>query len=142
MNRQIIVPVDNSTQSHRALQYACTVAKERGVKIVLLNVQPGYNTFPNVHHFVSKADIQHFIQETAEEILEKANKVVDHQGIELEKVICTGVPKVEIAKLAKDREASSIIMGTRGLGAAKSAFIGSVSTGVLQLASCPVTLVP
>ncbi|WP_428908089.1 universal stress protein [Niallia sp. Krafla_26] len=142
MTRQLIVPIDESTHSHRALQYACTVAKEVDARIMLVNVQPSYDTFPNIHRFVSKADIELYIQETAEEILEKAIKAVEQLDVELEKVVCTGVPKVEITKLAKERKATSIIMGTRGLGAVKSAFIGSVSLGVLQLAPCPVTLVP
>ena len=99
--------------------------------LVLVNVQPSYEAFPNFHQFVSRSDVQVYIRETAEKIFEKAIGAVDQEGVEIEKVVCTGIPKVEITKLAKDRQASSIIMGTRGFGAVKSAFIGSVSLGVL-----------
>jgi nucleotide-binding universal stress UspA family protein len=68
--------------------------------------------------------------------------MVKDQDIRIEKVVRIAVPKVEIANLAKERNASNIIMGTRGLGSVKSAFIGSVSLGVLQLAHCPVTMIP
>ena len=142
MVRQIIVPIDESIHSHRALQYACKVAKEADVHLVVVNVQPSYDKSPNFHQFVSKSEIQQYIQETGAEILEKAIQAIDDKDIEVEKIICTGIPKVEITKIAKERDASSIIMGTRGYGAVKSAFIGSVSLGVLQLAPCPVTLVP
>ncbi|WP_338453051.1 universal stress protein [Niallia oryzisoli] len=142
MKKQIIVPIDDSTQSHQALQYACTIAKETDADIVLVNVQPSYTSTPNIHRFISKADIQDFIQGAANEILEKAIETVKDPEIHIEKVVRAGIPKVEITNLAKERNATSIIMGTRGLGAVKSAFIGSVSLGVLQLATCPVTLVP
>ncbi len=142
MKKLIIVPIDDSLNSHQALKYACTVAKETDADIVLINVQPSYHSTPNIHRFISSAAIQEYIQETAEEILEKAIQTINNQEVHLEKVIRTGIPKVEITNLAKERNASHIIMGTRGLGAVKSAVIGSVSLGVLQLATCPVTMVP
>ncbi|WP_071394987.1 universal stress protein [Bacillus tuaregi] len=142
MKKQIIVPIDDSIHSHQALKYACTVATESNADIILVNVQPSYDSSPNFHQFVSKAEIQAYIQETGDGILEKAIKTITNQEIHTEKVIRTGIPKVEITNLAKERNAACIIMGTRGLGAVKSAFIGSVSLGVLQLAPCPVTLVP
>jgi nucleotide-binding universal stress UspA family protein len=142
MKKQIIVPIDDSTHSHQALQYACTFAKEVDADIVILNVQPSYESSPNFHRFVSKSEIQDFIQETAGGVLDKAIQTVGHQDIHIEKVVSKGVPKCEITNLAKERNAYCIIMGTRGLGAVKSAFIGSVSLGVLQLAPCPVTMVP
>lgn len=142
MKKQIIVPIDDSTYSYQALKYACGVALQTDASLVLVNVQPHYAASPNFHQFVSKAEINEYLESTANEILDKAVQSVEDSTIHIEKVVRTGVPKVEITDLAKERDASSIIMGRRGLGALKSAFIGSTSLGVLQLAHCPVTMVP
>jgi nucleotide-binding universal stress UspA family protein len=142
MKKQIIVPIDDSTHSYEALKYACSVAVETDAAIVLVNVRPHYEASPNFHQFVSKAEIIEYVEDAANQILDKAVQSIEDPKIHLEKVIRVGIPKVEITDLAKERNASCIIMGRRGLGAVKSAFIGSVSLGVLQLASCPVTMVP
>lgn len=142
MKKQIIVPVDDSTHSYQALKYACNVATETDADIVLVNVRPHYEASPNFHQFVSKEEIIEYVEEAANNILDKALQSVEDQNIHIEKVVRVGVPKVEITDLAKERNACCIIMGRRGLGAVKSAFIGSVSLGVLQLATCPVTMVP
>lgn len=142
MKKQIIVPIDDSTHSYEALKYACSVAAETNADIVLVNVRPHYEASPNFHQFVSKAEIIEYVENAAHEILEKAVQSVEDSKVHFEKVVRVGIPKEEITDLAKERNASSIIMGRRGMGAVKSAFIGSVSLGVLQLASCPVTMVP
>jgi nucleotide-binding universal stress UspA family protein len=142
MKKQIIVPIDDSTHSYEALKYACSVAVETDAAIVLVNVRPHYEASPNFHQFVSKAEIIEYVEDAANQILAKAVQSIEDSKIHLEKVIRVGIPKVEITDLAKERNASCIIMGRRGLGTVKSAFIGSVSLGVLQLASCPVTMVP
>ncbi|WP_075981586.1 universal stress protein [Bacillus massilinigeriensis] len=141
MKQKIIVPIDDSGYSHRALEFAISVAKQVDGEIVLVNVQPAYST-PNVHRFISKEAIQEFINETAGEILDRAIESVSDRDVAIEKVILTGIPKVVITNLAKELNAYCIVMGTRGMGAVKSALIGSVSLGVLQLSPCPVTVVP
>jgi nucleotide-binding universal stress UspA family protein len=141
MKQKIIVPIDDSDYSHRALEFAYTVAKQIDGEIVLVNVQPTYAT-PNVHRFISKEDIREFISETAESILERALQEVKNEGTNIEKAIRTGIPKIEITNLAKELNAYCIVMGSRGMGAVKSALIGSVSLGVLQLSPCPVIVVP
>jgi len=50
-------------------------------------------------------------------------------------------PGALICKAAKDNGVQSIIMGTRGMGAIKRTFIGSVSEYVIHHATCPVTIV-
>lgn len=138
---QIIVPIDDSTYSHQALEFAISFAKQIDGELILTNVQPTYSS-PNLHRFISKQEIQEYIHDTAEEILERALQSISTENVHIEKVIRIGIPKVEITKLAEERKAYCIVMGTRGMGAVKSALIGSVSLGVLQLSPCPVTVVP
>jgi nucleotide-binding universal stress UspA family protein len=141
MSKKIIVPIDDSIHSHHALQFAVKIAKEMDGEIVIVNIQPNLFT-PNIQRFISKGEIHQYLQQMAEEILEKASEVIRGEDVQVEKIVRIGIPKVEITKLAKELDAFQIVMGSRGMGPVKSAVLGSVSIGVLQLTPCPVTIVP
>lgn len=141
MSKKIIVPIDDSSHSHHALQFAVNLAHQIDGEIVIINVQPNLFT-PNIKRFISKEEIHNYLEQMANEILEKASDLIKNESIPVEKIIRIGIPKVEITKLAKDLNAYEIVMGSRGMGPVKSAVLGSVSLGVLQLAPCPVTIVP
>lgn len=141
MSNVIIVPIDDSVHSHQALHFAVTVANQINGKIVIVNVQPNLFT-PNIQRFIAKQEIQAYLQELGDEILNKAEQLISKESIPIEKIFRIGIPKVEICNLAKNLEAYCIVMGSRGMGPVKSAVLGSVSLGVLQLAPCPVTIVP
>ncbi len=142
MANKYIVPVDQSEHSKRAVNYAYSLCKKLDGEIIIVNVQPNYTFSPNVHRVISKKDIEKYVEELGKEVIELTLK--DSQGQELitEKIVLTGEPKIEITKIAKEKGAEAIVMGSRGLGPVKSAVLGSVSVGVLQLAPCPVIIVP
>jgi len=47
-----------------------------------------------------------------------------------------------VAAAAHAHGASAIVVGNRGLGSARSALLGSVSSGLIQNAALPVLVVP
>jgi nucleotide-binding universal stress UspA family protein len=53
-----------------------------------------------------------------------------------------GVPAERLAELADEEDAEFIVVGSRGRGAFKSAFLGSVSRDLIGIARCPVLVVP
>ena len=53
----------------------------------------------------------------------------------------SGDPAKAIMRSLEEDGCDMVVMGTRGLGALQAAFLGSVSSYVLQHAKCPVTLV-
>jgi nucleotide-binding universal stress UspA family protein len=53
-----------------------------------------------------------------------------------------GIPAERLAELADDEEADLIVVGSRGRGAFKAAFLGSVSNSLIGIARCPVLVVP
>lgn len=142
MTQKYIVPVDQSEHSKRALEYAISICKKVDGKIILVNVQPSYTFSPNVHRVISKKDIEQFTNDIGNEVLEQTIENIENKEFITEKLVLTGDPKIEITKLAKQKGAEAIVMGSRGLGPVKGAVLGSVSTGVLQLATCPVIIVP
>ena len=62
-------------------------------------------------------------------------------GVQIEKELLTGPPAKLVANVAADRDATEIILGTRGLGPAR-ALLGSVAHEIIHLAACPVTMIP
>jgi nucleotide-binding universal stress UspA family protein len=53
-----------------------------------------------------------------------------------------GLPAELLADLADKEDAAYIVVGSRGRGAFKAAFLGSVSSDLIGLARCPVLVVP
>lgn len=142
MANKYIVPVDQSEHSKRAVNYAYSLCKKLDGEIIIVNVQPNYTFSPNVHRVISKKDIEKYVEELGKEVIELTLKDSKGQELITEKIVLTGEPKIEITKIAKEKGAEAIVMGSRGLGPVKSAVLGSVSIGVLQLAPCPVIIVP
>lgn len=140
MNRVLVVPIDGSEYAIKALQYAMQVAGGVGAEIVLINVQPSYNT-ANVRRFFNTADIKGYQDEMGQEALATAVELLQETAIPFTTVIRAGVAGVEICNEAKERGAIGIYMGSRGLGPIRGAILGSVSYSVLHNAPCPVTIV-
>lgn len=140
MSRALLVPIDGSEYAKKALQYAMQMAKGMDAEIILMNVQPSYNT-ANVRRFFKEEDIREHQEAMAKEALEPAMEMVEAQGLPFYTVIRIGVPGVEICNEAKERGVEGIVMGSRGLGPIRGAILGSVSYSVLHNAPCPVTIV-
>ena len=56
--------------------------------------------------------------------------------------VVVGHAAERLADLADEEEAEMIVVGSRGRGAFKAAFLGSVSTSLIGVARCPVLVVP
>ncbi|WP_458411630.1 universal stress protein [Schinkia sp. CFF1] len=141
MENTILVPIDGSDHSRRALKFAVHIAKGLQAKVIVLNVQLSLNT-RNVKRFISQDQIREYQEEEAQDAISKVLDIVEGQGLEVVTKFRIGAPDAEICKEAEEEQVTSIVMGTRGLGAFKRNILGSVSYSVLQEAPCPVTVVP
>jgi nucleotide-binding universal stress UspA family protein len=59
-----------------------------------------------------------------------------------ERRVVVGFPAERLADLADDEDAQLIVVGSRGRGRFKAAFLGSVSNSLVGVARCPVLIVP
>lgn len=127
MYQKILVPVDGSEHSKRALQEAINLAKMTDGTITLLNVQtnPSAATASNGRVEQNKP-------------LNEAQKIVQDAGIAVNTVLLQGNVVDQIVKTAKDTSSELIIVGARGLSKFEELLLGSVSHGVLEKAPCPV----
>lgn len=78
----------------------------------------------------------------SEEATREARAALAGAGIETGLHAVAGEPAPTLARLAAELGADFIVMGTRGLGAAHHAFIGSVALKTAHLSPVPVLLVP
>lgn len=136
----ILVPIDFSKGSKKALQYAIPFARQFNAGITLLNVvQPHYvsGDFGAMDFPVFAADLQ---KSSAQQLSALAAKGVRGQ-VPVTTVVRTGSPVAEIVDAAKALKADLIILSTHGRTGLGHVLLGSVAENVVRLAPCPVLVV-
>jgi universal stress protein A len=132
--KRILVPVDFSEPSKKALQYAITLAGEFGAELSLLHVIQPYPIVPDLQ--TATPALNAILQKDATENLEKL--VATIKGVAVQQVIRWGSPAREIAAEAEKQDADLIIINTHGRTGLAHLFIGSVAEQVVRFAKCPV----
>ena len=138
---KILVPLDGSDNSLRALNTAIFFAKSCDAKIVCL-----YSiVIIPITEAQMVAPVQFQIEEEkyAREVLEKAKNLTTQNNIEFSQVINFGNAGYNIIKYVENKtnEIDLIVIGSRGRGAIKEIFLGSTSNYVLHKSPVPVTVV-
>jgi nucleotide-binding universal stress UspA family protein len=134
----LLVPVDGSSCSLRALAYACRRAKrDRSHDLVVVNVQPPLPRSP----FVTRQMIAEHHDRLAEQALAPARALTKRAKVPAKFQTVVAEPATAIVRLAKGARGDEIVMGTRGLGRVSGLLLGSTAMKVVQLADAPVTLV-
>jgi nucleotide-binding universal stress UspA family protein len=135
----ILVPVDGSPGSKRALDHAIALAGALGGEIEILNVQspvPG-----DAALFVSDDTVKDYHRAEAKKALAPAIRRLEKAGVPFTQHVCVGPPGRTIAQFANESKCDRIVMGTRGLGQPLGFFLGSAASKVIELAKAPVTVV-
>ena len=139
---KVLVPVDGSKDSDRAVAYAIGfVANSKApVELHVLNVQPPIVS-GGVRMFFKHDEIEAYYQDSGQEALRAARERLDQAGQAYVQHVRVGPLGETIAAYAKEQRCDHIVMGSRGLGAMSGMVLGSVATKVVHLADAPVTLV-
>jgi nucleotide-binding universal stress UspA family protein len=135
----ILVAVDGSDESKKALQKAIDVAKKDQAKIYVAHVIDT-RTFATIEQYdraiVTRAE------EYAKEMLAGYKVAVEKAGIEAITVLDFGSPKVKVSKdIAIKYNIDLIITGATGLNAVERLLIGSVSEYIARNSKCDVLIV-
>ena len=139
--RTILVPVDFSDHSAKALQQAVELAKSFGAVIHLLHCYPvnvGGIT-PYGPEFPGDFDRQ--FRDAAKRKLSECSEKVAGEGVAVEQTLTPMLPSEAISSAAQERGADLIVMGTRGLTGLKHVMLGSVAERTIRIAPCPVLTV-
>lgn len=140
MSGTILCGVDGSPDSQAALRAATRLAGKLDARLVVAHVvQPeqlravGGSMRPVMPDYALGLD-------AGEKLL---SAVLEAHGIpEAERRVGSGVPADRLADLADEEDAELIVVGSRGRGAFRAAFLGSVSSDLIGVARVPVLVVP
>jgi nucleotide-binding universal stress UspA family protein len=140
---RILVPIDFSEHSDRALELAIGLAKTLGAELHLLHC---YQLFPTgaaaaSYDVMIPESYERAIRESATASLSRWREKASAQGILAEKHIRADIPANGIVALAEELPADLIVMGTRGLTGFQHVLLGSVAERTVRLAPCPVMTV-
>jgi len=139
---RILVPVDFSAHSDRALHYAAALAGQVGASVELLHVVEDFTY--GVLSEVYVPNLPDMMQETVNDAIERLASLkasVFPHGSDVEAVAYVGRPALTIIEHAKAGGFDLIVMGTHGRTGLPHLLMGSVAEQVLRAAPCPVLTV-
>src|SRR6056297_2501448 len=140
--KEILVPVDGSENSIRAVKYAIELARPLSIGIRLFYVFPAASVEVIGMAGMSRDDIDQAAQAAAQRAFDKTREALgDDAPNDMEEETSIGDPAEEIVRYAEDDPGVMIVMGRRGLSRMKSLVLGSVSDKVSRHAKSPVTII-
>ncbi|KAK6139738.1 hypothetical protein DH2020_026498 [Rehmannia glutinosa] len=153
---RVMVAVDDSDESFYALQWVLDkllgvlgnnngTDDESMLRIIHVMEPFPHYVFPGVHAVFPTTSIIQSVNKAQEEnasaILAHAVRMCAERMVKAKTSVLEGDPKEMICDVAEQMHVDLIVMGSRGLGKIKRAFIGSVSDYVIHHAKCPVLVV-
>jgi len=140
MATKILVAVDGSEYSKKALEFACEMAKrfEAGVHIVHV---PQGTAADRVMVLGGAAVMLHAsrdeIEAAGNKLIESSVEIAEENGCKnVATELRAGDPAREIVASAEENEADYLVIGSRGLGDFGSMLLGSVSNKINHTAPC------
>lgn len=139
MTSRILVGVDGSAGSRRALHWAVTEAKASGAIVDAVIVWESPYAFGE--GLYTPVDEKRFADAARERLVQIIAEVAGQDpGVEVHPIVLRGDP-AEVLCTWSD-EASLLVLGSRGHGGFAGLLLGSVSAKCAQHSTCPVVIVP
>jgi nucleotide-binding universal stress UspA family protein len=137
--KKILVPLDGSDNSFRALEAAIFLAKKSDAPLTLMYC---VSVFPSIEvQTIDPIKCQIEERKFAESVLKKAEAMCAKSNIVPNKVVSNGTPGYMIVKYIKNNRIDLTVIGSRGRSTVKEVFLGSVSNYVLHKSPAPVLVV-
>lgn len=142
---KIAVAFDGSPDSAKAVGMACSMAKEHGSALVVVHVFsiPAFTyATPAPAPQIDARLLEDSAKETGSKILQDAKRIIGDSGVEARFELLQASSVVEaIVEFAANEKCDLIVVGTRGMTGFKKLILGSVSSGIVSHAQCPVLVV-
>lgn len=142
--KPVMLATDGSPTAEKATATAIDLARLLDTELIVVSVWDiayagfgamGFAPIP------TNADLAKLGEEEAGRISCEATARAEEAGVETRTVVLRGFPVEAICEAAEKFAPQFLVIGSHGWGAMKRAVFGSVSTGVLHHASCPVLVV-
>ncbi|GKV35565.1 hypothetical protein SLEP1_g43816 [Rubroshorea leprosula] len=163
LKMRVMAAIDESDESFYALKWALdnlfsfissTALPETGEKsdglLTVVHVQEpnhhfGFPAAPGIQAYYPPSEVVDSVKRAQEQksaaILKKASEMCKEKRITAKTLILDGDPKDMICQATEQIHVDLLIVGSRGLGKVKRAFLGSVSDYCAQHARCPILIV-
>src|SRR5262249_31541843 len=138
----IVVGVDGSAASDTAVFWAARDAAMRNVPLTLVHMfKAVVPTFPQIP---MPSGVGVWQEDDGRKVLEQAVKIAEdavpaHRKIAIASEVKCSLPVPTLVDLSE--EAEMIVVGSSGRGAVARVLLGSVSSGVVRGAKCPVAVI-
>jgi nucleotide-binding universal stress UspA family protein len=139
--KKILVPIDFSDCSKKALQYALPLANQHAASLTLLYVVPTVSYAAGEYGGIDYVPIEADMRANAEKELAKLAVDEVRNTVDTETIVRTGSPGRVIVEAAKSLPADMIVISTHGRTGFKHVFLGSVAEDVVRQAPCAVLVV-
>ena len=130
--KKIIVPIDGSKYSEKALQYASEIVHAFDSELILVYVIE--KSLPI--NLLDRKEYLKILRKFGEKTIEKANDKLLKNGITAKKILKEGNIVNEIEKIVKKEDCDLIIVGNKGLGSVSRLVLGSVSSKLAHSSTC------
>ncbi|MFK5998246.1 MAG: universal stress protein [Rhodobacterales bacterium] len=146
MIKKILVAVDGSEHSKKAVDYAASIAAAMNARLSVLYVfktlelPKGMENYARIEHIKGGDDA--ILMQVSNDIVDEAKERAAKKGVtDIEAEVVHGPVARTIVSQAKRRNADMIVIGSRGLGNIEATLRGGVSMRVGMLSECPVLVV-
>jgi nucleotide-binding universal stress UspA family protein len=142
--RPILFATDGSPSAAQAQSKAFELAQSLGAPLVVISVAHaalpavGYSAYGYSNVIAELTNAEH---KRVKGLLAQVAETAEVAGVSCSTVAADGLVVEEICRKASDYDAQLIVVGSHGWGAARRLFSGSVSTGLVHSAPCPVLVV-
>lgn len=146
--RNVFIGVDGSKHSERAFKFYMSDIYKSGDYVIIFHAQemPSLPAAPYPYGFANFDEFQHIMKQAEEDtkilLLRYENNLKTKPDIKFKLVKECGKPGELICKNCQAENARLVVLGSRGLGAVRRTFLGSVSDYVVHHCHVPVCVVP
>ena len=145
--KRILVAVDLSESSLRAVDLAADLAAKYGAELIMLTIgyeiggpDPGMQAYMRLEHIQESLSTL-AIESMREELAEVCRRAAAKGAPNISTDVLVGDPAEQILGCAEARQADLIALGSRGHGRLAGLLLGSVTQKVVALAHCAVLVV-
>ncbi len=139
--KKILIPIDFSETSMRAIKHGAFIARLTKGELILLHVQEKSELLDIILPAISMKDVSTITKFLEEKLDKLAADVSKEYGIRVVPIISMGNITSEIVEMAKENKAGMIVMGTQGSDSSNDLFLGSNSYRTLTKSDIPVMTV-
>jgi nucleotide-binding universal stress UspA family protein len=135
---RVLVPMDGSEMSVRALEYALDVHDGAEITVLYVAGEPS-PMMGKALRLALETDVREAAEDLAQDVFEEARDRAGARGVEVETAVALGNPARQIVDRADDFDA--IVIGSHGGTLRETLFMGNVARTVSSRAPIPVTIV-